>query len=58
MQRAKGYEAKFLSDESAATAIEYGLIPSLIACFIITSVNGVGDALNRNYFIKINTALK
>ena len=50
--------AKFLSDESAATAIEYGLIASLIACFIITSVNGVGDALNRNYFIKINTALK
>jgi pilus assembly protein Flp/PilA len=50
--------AMFLSDESAATAIEYGLIASLIAGVIITSVNGVGDVLNRNYFMKINTALK
>jgi pilus assembly protein Flp/PilA len=50
--------AKFLSDDSAATAIEYGLIASLIAGVIITSVNGVGDVLNKNYFVKINTALK
>jgi len=50
--------AKFLSDESAATAIEYGLIASLIAAVIVTSVSGVGDVLNKNYFMKINTAMK
>jgi pilus assembly protein Flp/PilA len=33
---------KFLADESAATAIEYGLIAAGIALAIITAVNSVG----------------
>ena len=33
---------RFLHDESAATAIEYGLIAAGISVVIITVVNGVG----------------
>lgn len=36
--------ARFLKDESGATAIEYGLIASLIAVAIIAAVGQVGDA--------------
>jgi pilus assembly protein Flp/PilA len=46
-----------LSDQSGATAIEYGLIAAGIAIAIITAVNSVGTALNTN-FNKIGTALK
>lgn len=35
----------FWNDESGATAIEYGLIASLIAVFIAAAVGGVGTAL-------------
>ena len=49
--------SKFLKDESAATAIEYGLIAAGIALAIITAVNGVGTTLN-NKFTSINTSLK
>ena len=48
---------KFLSDESGATAIEYGLIAAGIALAIIAVVNGVGTNLN-NKFDAINTSLK
>ena len=48
---------KFLADESAATAIEYGLIAAGIAIAIITAVNGVGSKLSAN-FAKISTSLK
>jgi pilus assembly protein Flp/PilA len=34
----------FLSDESGATAIEYGLIAAGIAIAIIAAVNGTGSA--------------
>ena len=34
--------AKFLSDESGATAIEYGLIAAGISLAIIAVVNGLG----------------
>jgi pilus assembly protein Flp/PilA len=47
----------FLSDESGATAIEYGLIAAGIALAIITAVNSLGTALNAN-FTSINTSLK
>ena len=47
----------FLHDESAATAIEYGLIAAGIALAIITVVNGLGSNLN-NVFTSINTSLK
>jgi pilus assembly protein Flp/PilA len=48
---------KFLSDQSGATAIEYGLIAAGIAIAIITAVNGVASALNTN-FNSVGTALK
>jgi pilus assembly protein Flp/PilA len=37
---------KFFSDESGATAIEYALIASLIAVFIITAVQTVGTKVS------------
>jgi pilus assembly protein Flp/PilA len=36
---------KFVRDESGATAIEYGLIASLIALVIIGAVGAVGNKL-------------
>jgi pilus assembly protein Flp/PilA len=47
----------FLADESAATAIEYGLIAAGIALAIIAVVNGIGAKLNTK-FTAINTSLK
>lgn len=38
--------SRFLSNESGATAIEYGLIAAGIAVAIIAAVNAVGGALN------------
>ena len=49
--------SKFLSDESGATAIEYGLIAAGIALAIITIVNGLGTNLNEK-FGSINSSLK
>ena len=40
----KNLIARFVKDESGATAIEYGLIAAGIAVAIITAVNGVGTA--------------
>ena len=36
---------RFLKDESAATAIEYGLIAALIAVAGIAAMNAVGSSL-------------
>ena len=47
----------FLEDETAATAIEYGLIAAGIALAIITVVKGVGTKLNTT-FSSISTQLK
>ena len=49
--------SKFMSDESGATAIEYGLIAAGIALAIIAVVNGLGSNLNEK-FTSINTSLK
>jgi pilus assembly protein Flp/PilA len=49
--------AKFWADESAATAIEYGLIAAGISLAIIAAVNGLGSNLNTK-FTSINTSLK
>jgi pilus assembly protein Flp/PilA len=49
--------AKFLADESGATAIEYGLIAAGISITIIAVVNGLGTNLN-NKFTSVNTQLK
>ncbi|KZD25059.1 Flp family type IVb pilin [Tardiphaga robiniae] len=48
---------KFWSDESGATAIEYGLIAAGISLAIIAVVNGLGTNLNGK-FTDINTSLK
>jgi pilus assembly protein Flp/PilA len=47
----------FLSDESGATAIEYGLIAAGIAVAIIAAVNGTGSALT-SMFNNVSTNLK
>jgi pilus assembly protein Flp/PilA len=41
--------AKFLSNDSGATAIEYGLIAALIAVVIITAVTTVGGNLSNTF---------
>ena len=48
---------KFLSDDSGATAIEYGLIAAGISLAIIAVVNGLGSNLN-GMFSSINSSLK
>jgi pilus assembly protein Flp/PilA len=52
----KNLIARFVKDESGATAIEYGLIAAGISLAIIAVVNGLGTNLN-NKFTSINTAL-
>jgi len=47
----------FLKDDTAATAIEYGLIAAGIALAIIAVVNGLGAKLNTK-FSSINSSLK
>ena len=47
--------AKFMKDESGATAIEYGLIAAGIAVAIIVVVRGVGTNLNKTFqYVKDN----
>ena len=47
----------FVSDESGVTAIEYALIASLIAVFIIVAVQLVGTRVST-VFNEIGTTLK
>jgi pilus assembly protein Flp/PilA len=53
----KNLIARFVKDESGATAIEYGLIAAGISLAIIAVVNGLGSNMNTK-FTSINTALK
>jgi pilus assembly protein Flp/PilA len=53
----KNLIARFVKDESGATAIEYGLIAAGISLAIIAVVNGIGSNLNTK-FNSINTSLK
>ncbi len=48
---------RFLRDDSAATAIEYGLIAALIAVVIITALTSIGTRLNTK-FSSIATSLR
>jgi pilus assembly protein Flp/PilA len=48
---------RLAKDESAATAIEYGLIAAGISVVIIAAVNGLGVTLNGT-FTSINTQLR
>jgi pilus assembly protein Flp/PilA len=49
--------ARFLRDESGATAIEYCLIACGIALAIITTVQGIGPTLSGK-FTSVNSSLK
>ena len=49
--------AKFLADQSGATAIEYCLIATGISIVIVTVVQGIGSGLNGK-FSSISTSLK
>jgi pilus assembly protein Flp/PilA len=53
----KNLIARFVKNESGATAIEYGLIAAGISLAIIAVVNGLGTNLNAK-FSSINTSLK
>nr|WP_186294596.1 Flp family type IVb pilin [Bradyrhizobium guangdongense] len=53
----KSMLTKFWSDESGATAIEYGLIAAGIALAIITVVNSLGTTLNDK-FGSVSSSLK
>ena len=41
--------ARFIKDQSGATAIEYGLIAALIAVVVITGLTAVGTHLNNKF---------
>ena len=49
--------ARFVKDESGATAIEYGLIAAGISVAIILIVNTLGDTI-AGVFTNINTQLQ
>lgn len=53
----KNLLARFVKDESGATAIEYGLIAAGIALAIIAIVNGLGTNI-KTKFESINGSLK
>ncbi len=51
--------ARFIKDESGATAIEYGLIAALIALAIMVGAGAVGTSLGTKFnsiATKLNTA--
>jgi pilus assembly protein Flp/PilA len=49
--------ARFLADQSGATAIEYCLIACGLSIVILVAVNGIGTAVNSK-FTAINSSLK
>ena len=49
--------ARFLLDESAATAIEYAMIAAGISIAIIAAVQGIGTTLNKTY-TSVSSALR
>ena len=50
------FVSRFMSDESGATAIEYGLIAALIAVVIISAVTALGTTL-KGKFNQVVTSL-
>jgi pilus assembly protein Flp/PilA len=47
---------RFMQEEEGATAIEYGLLASLIAVVIVGAVRSIGGSLNTA-FTTVSTAL-
>ncbi len=53
----KNVIARFMKDESGATAIEYGLIAALISITIITAATSIGTGI-AGKFTAVDTAIK
>jgi len=49
---------RFLCNENAATAIEYGLIVAGIALSILSAINAFGSAISTSFFNVIAAALQ
>ncbi|MGB3811590.1 MAG: Flp family type IVb pilin [Shinella sp.] len=49
--------ASFLSDEKGATAVEYGLLATLISVGMIVGLTNFGDTLN-NTFMMLSNAIQ
>jgi len=49
--------AKFFTDQTAATSIEYALIAAGISIVIVTVVQGIGTTMNAKY-TSVATSLK
>lgn len=47
----------FVEDESAATAVEYGLLIGGVSLAILAIVNGLGSSMNDK-FTSLNTSLQ
>lgn len=47
--RSAAFTSSVLTDESAVTAIEYGLLASLIAVAIVGAISATGDSLLALY---------
>jgi pilus assembly protein Flp/PilA len=45
----KNFFARFVKDESGATAIEYGLIAALIGVAIIAAATSLGSQLSKTF---------
>jgi len=43
------FVARFLKDESGATAIEYGLIAALVAVVLVTALTAMGTKLSGTF---------
>jgi len=43
------FAKRFMSDESGATAIEYGLIAALIAVVLVTALGALGTNLSSTF---------
>jgi len=54
----KNLIARFVKDQSGATAIEYALIASGIAAAIVSIVFGVGNTVVNSLYNKVNTNLR
>ena len=57
LSRVVGRVAHALSDSRGATAIEYGLIASLIIIVIVSGVRAVGSNVFTNFYNEIAAAL-
>jgi len=49
--------SRFITDQSGATAIEYGLIVTGIAIAILTVINNIGSGISSN-LSTVSTTLK